>query len=802
MRHTTLLILLLILLHPALCVTANAQTSTVSISGSVKDLSGNPLYPADIYLKVILGNGQDSIVAYTSSDKEGFYRIEADPGEYVLGASLLGYTNEERTVTVTANEGLHEDFSLEENTMAIQEVVVQGHAVRVRNTLKGFTVDVSDIKGSRNNALDLLSGLPNIMLVNEKLSVIGKQKIVLKVGNVVQRIDASDIETVLKGYDANMVEEVEVLMQPPVRYDPDGNAAMIVLNMVSEFRDYVGGNIGTEQMPGLNGNNRFGGYGSVVYNKGKLSVVVNPSYNYQTSGYDESQEYRMQGLARDINSDLAGKAHNVYGRIAAQYDYSKKGNVGISATYKYNRNSSDIGSVSLYRVEEGKAADSTLNGKFSTNSDVHTFNVSAYWEQQLADNGSQLWLDASYYGSREDNIQDFNSQMVYASTGQTVDGYTRYFDDDGIVSDGATLKLDFYLPALKDNKLVFETGVTDMWNRTANQRYHDEYTVQSNTFTYMENILQPYLSGNFTVSDKFWGRVGIQVPVTWTRTHERTSGETGSDVYVHYLPSLHLAYKPSQKHSLTLTANSYVNRPKFYEINPFTWTTSQNMFQLGNPALSPSAYYDISAGWSFAGLSLMLNAQYGLDLVSQVTAIEGETIYVRPENAQNSSYYGATASYYFNKLPWMTLSLSANYGYKKYVALIPGILEESDGSSYGANMYLGFVLDKKRTISAYVNGVFIGREYQAAATVDPQYSLGAGFNWSLLNRRLNLGLSCLNILASNYSGVMYSGQDRIRFDNRYNFPQFYISVSYRFGKVAEKRAYQRSVGEEMRSRLE
>ena len=170
MRHTTLLIFLLILLHPALCVTANAQTSTASISGSVKDLSGNPLYPADIYLKVILGNGQDSIVAYTSSDKEGFYRLEAAPGEYVLGASLLGYTNEERTVTVTASEGLHEDFSLEENTMDIQEVIVQGHAVRVRNTLKGFTVDVSDIKGSRNNALDLLSGLPNIMLVNEKLS--------------------------------------------------------------------------------------------------------------------------------------------------------------------------------------------------------------------------------------------------------------------------------------------------------------------------------------------------------------------------------------------------------------------------------------------------------------------------------------------------------------------------------------------------------------------------------------------------------------------------------------------------------
>ena len=96
---------------------AAAYTSTVSISGYVKDLSGNPLYPADIYLKVILGNGQDSIVAYTSSDKEGFYRLEAAPGEYVLGASLLGYTNEERTVTVTATEGLHEDFSLEENTI-------------------------------------------------------------------------------------------------------------------------------------------------------------------------------------------------------------------------------------------------------------------------------------------------------------------------------------------------------------------------------------------------------------------------------------------------------------------------------------------------------------------------------------------------------------------------------------------------------------------------------------------------------------------------------------------------------------
>ena len=55
-------------------------------------------------------------------------------------------------------------------------------------------------------------------------------------GNVVQRVPASELSSVLKGFDAGLIDQVEVLMQPPLRYDPDGNTAMIILHTSSVFK--------------------------------------------------------------------------------------------------------------------------------------------------------------------------------------------------------------------------------------------------------------------------------------------------------------------------------------------------------------------------------------------------------------------------------------------------------------------------------------------------------------------------------------------------------------------------------------
>lgn len=42
-----------------------------------------------------------------------------------------------------------------------------------------------------NDALDLLKYIPKIQIKAEQLKVIGKEKVLVKMGNVLQRVDAS-----------------------------------------------------------------------------------------------------------------------------------------------------------------------------------------------------------------------------------------------------------------------------------------------------------------------------------------------------------------------------------------------------------------------------------------------------------------------------------------------------------------------------------------------------------------------------------------------------------------------------------
>ena len=114
----------------------------------------------------------------------------------------------------------------------------------------GFSVDVKDIRERANDALDLLKLIPRVKVKGEELSVIGKKKVLVKIGNVLQRVDASELTSVLKGYTAGLIDKVEVVTQPPLRYDPDGDAAMIILHTSSVFKEYIGGTIGTEEMIG------------------------------------------------------------------------------------------------------------------------------------------------------------------------------------------------------------------------------------------------------------------------------------------------------------------------------------------------------------------------------------------------------------------------------------------------------------------------------------------------------------------------------------------------------------------------
>lgn len=102
------------------------------------------------------------------------------------------------------------------------------------------------------------------------------------------------------------------------------------------------------------------------------------------------------------------------------------------------------------------------------------------------------------------------------------------------------------------------------------------------------------------------------------------------------------------------------------------------------------------------------------------------------------------------------------------------------GSEWGVSGYLDFTFNENRTWTGFLSGEYTGRQKTTVVTLEPQYNLGLGMSYFLLDRRLALSVAGLNLLVSNYKGVSQYDGYSVTFDNRYDVPTLYISISYKF----------------------
>ncbi|WP_297164098.1 carboxypeptidase-like regulatory domain-containing protein, partial [uncultured Porphyromonas sp.] len=311
-------------------LTASAQTTGGAITGTIRNAEG-ALEGASVFL--VKDRETQEIVQFAVSDAAGHFTMSAPAGNYIFGVSYLGYAMHTEEISLTAeplNLGI---ITLETSAEELQTVVVRGQIVGVRTQPDGFTVDVHEIRERSNDALDLLKHIPKVQVKGNQLGIIGKEQVLVKIGNVLQRVDASEIAGLLKGYDAGLIDRVEVITQPPLRYDPDGNTAMIILHTSSLFKEYMGGVIGTEGMYANKDNYRYGGYGSLLYNRRGLFASIAPSINFNGSNNLEDVTYEAKDYRYHTYTPSVGRYDYMGVRGTLQYAYGEKSLLGVALSW-------------------------------------------------------------------------------------------------------------------------------------------------------------------------------------------------------------------------------------------------------------------------------------------------------------------------------------------------------------------------------------------------------------------------------------------------------------------------------------
>lgn len=768
-----------------------AQDALSTVTGTVCDSVGT-LDGASVFL--IRDPETQEIVSHVVSDERGRFALQVPEGDYVFGVSFIGYRLDPRQISVSSPTTDLGEILLRESTEVLQTVVVQGKPIRVRMLDNGFEVNVKEMRERANDALDLLRLIPQVHVRGDLLSVVGKERVIVKIGDVLQRMEPSEVSSALKGYDAGLIDRVEVVTHPPLRYDPDGNTAMIILHTSSVFREYMGGVIGTEEMYGQGEKNyRYGGYGTLMYSHKGLFTSVSPSQHRSGSSYIEQQTYRSGERQYSVETPSSG----IYGyaglRGVLQYSYGENKLLGLALSW--NRKKYDNGFNGTECVTIPGQRDQVIESVNTYDAKEPRLTGTAYWESAFGQRNHRVWVELS--GVSLTN----RSQMDFVGTDRTRGlPFTTYLEHNDINTSGVSFNNDYAFYLDDNHTNILEAGVKASMSATTNYRDHDSQTsgqpaavTQENKVRWMELVLSPYVSTTLQMSDLWWVRGGVRYVGTDASLRQLEPSSSAEDVS-HYsgswLPSLHITYSPGRSHKVSLRVNSAITQPKYQDLNPFVWQTNAHTFYRGNPRLRPQVSYSSALQYAFGGsFSISGVVESGRNMISAVSTVKGEEVLTQVENAQNRLFLGLSASYYYDKLSWLSASLDGYYGRSKYTALSPLLPERTDGAEWGLNGFLSFNFNESRTWTGYVSGDYTGRTKTAVAIVKPQYSLDAGTSYSLLDRRLTLSLSGLNLFASGYRGESRREGYTIRFDNRYSYPTLYFSISYKFSNAKDSSSF-------------
>lgn len=152
-RNACLLIVFLLLTEKfelaAKTVFVQSQKTSISVSGSVKDVAGNPIVGASVVEKGTT-NGQ-------ITNENGLFRLTVSSTNAVLSVSSIGYSSKD----VPLNGAVHIEIVLQVSQTKLNQLIVVGYGTQTRKDITGAvsTVDADDLKSvPANNFAQQLQG--------------------------------------------------------------------------------------------------------------------------------------------------------------------------------------------------------------------------------------------------------------------------------------------------------------------------------------------------------------------------------------------------------------------------------------------------------------------------------------------------------------------------------------------------------------------------------------------------------------------------------------------------------------------
>jgi len=788
--------------------------SSATITGTVRTAAGAPLE----YATITLHRAADSSVVKTEfSDAQGTFRVEAGGGRYLVSASQVGFRRqwsqafEAQTATQLPALALPASTAttLKEVTVVGQKPLYEQLPDRTIVNVEGSTL------AAGNNSLDVLTRSPGVTVDgNDNLALRGKQGLLVLIDGKRQPMTGTELADYLRALPADQLKNIELITNPPAKYEAQGSAGIIAINTKKDQRQGTNGNVSLSYGRGQYGKftsgltlnhrhkslNLFGNYAYAERNGFDKLDIIRRFYQ-ERDGVREESDHLVQQSVQLVSS----QSHTW--KAGADYSLGKNTVLGVVASGLSDRGPEQASNTSVtfldpsnqpidvYRTVSRRSyhlPNTAANINFK-----HTFpNDSSGTRELTAD------VDYARYDTHRPQALTTDFELSGRPT-VLVTGNQR-----GELTIQSA-KADYTHPLSKTARL--EAGVKTSHVRSDNDvRFENtvngETSVdlgRTNRFQYDEDITAAYVSFNQTLA-KLNIQAGLRGEETKTRGQQLMND--GGDAsfrrsYVQLFPNLGLKQTLNDKHEVAVSVSRRIDRPSYSQLNPFRVIIDPTTSGAGNPNLRPQTSYNLELTHTYkqkisVGLSY---SSTNRPIVNTVQPETDSTVVARPANLGRQRYVGLTLTTPLQPTKWWTMHNTGVFYRNQFVGTLAGTALNTSRATFNLTSNNTFTLGK--TWSAELTARYQAKSQYGFFLVQPYGQLNLGIQKNLWDRKGSLKLNLGDILYTrkvraasvydNYAETIYQRQDtRVAT----------FSFSYRFGndKVAPTRKRQDGAEDEKR----
>jgi hypothetical protein len=720
--------------------------------------------------------------------------------EYKITFNFIGFKTVDKTIKVIAVKNMG-TIVMEEDIQSLDPAVITVKNPTISKKVDRLIFNVENTTLSTGSSWDILKSTPGVISIQDNLMIRGEGATVYLNNKKVQ-ITSAELKTFLQGFSGANVQSIEVVTNPPAKYDAESGPILNIRTSNNPLLGYKGrldGSYTQAVFP------KFAVGSSHFYKNEKLNLFFNYNFSPKKEFKEDTGSVKFIDETNSVftrwenefNRITRSKTHNA--NLSLDYDLNKKNTLNLTASFLKSPNRT----FDNYIINESFNAQNKLDSTFISRSHLRNdlLNVAGdlLYRHSFNKDGASISTNLHFTDYERKRNQNVSSDYFDANNAllRNVSFFTDALQNISIY----TAQIDYETPlgstnfstGLKTSIIDSESGI-DFYDETSNVQILN--TSRSDNYLYDEKVYAGYASISKDW-EKISGKIGLRAEQIEANGTSLFLNQTNKQNYFELFPTFFLQYRLHENHSVAFDYSRRVDRPRYEDLNPFAYFLNENTFQKGNPTLQPSFSHRFNFNYS-------LKNQYFFDVyyrdrghfLTTLSFVDNENLTVRTseQNAIQATSYGLdfVHSRSITNFWFFYTYISIFHEDETFLAVESKNVEvTNDYNGLFVQAYNSFTLSPDGTLTGeltvtYWSGFIFGSLKQATHT-----NLTVGLKKTIWNKRAAITLTGDDILGKENSRLTsrYLNQDysylaipetqNIRFGFIYNFGNFRLADNKR-----------------------